>query len=251
MASSGTELARTTLAYLRGKIASGEWPIDSRIPIEPELMAELGVGKTTVREAVRSLASLGMLETLPGRGTFVRSRTPITQVLTEYLADYTLGEIQSYRRALEIEAVQLAAQHRTEDHLARMRDTLAFDMDADGYVDEDYPTEYEGGNPTSHFHMLIIEASGSRLLPGLYAGAMNAIRAEVDRGQVGYGATPELRHDDHARILDAITRRDVPGAAHAMALHVDRDLVEGDAGIVTRRAEALLSRDDFSAGAAG
>ncbi|MCW3156400.1 FadR/GntR family transcriptional regulator [Micropruina sonneratiae] len=62
----GSERARRTLAFLRQKITSGEWPINSKIPTEPELMRLLGVGKTTVREAVRSLASLGILEPLPG-----------------------------------------------------------------------------------------------------------------------------------------------------------------------------------------
>lgn len=70
----GSERARRTLTFLRQKITSGEWPINSKIPTEPELMRLLGVGKTTVREAARSLASLGILEPLPGIGTFVRSR---------------------------------------------------------------------------------------------------------------------------------------------------------------------------------
>lgn len=65
-------------AGVRQKITSGEWPINSKIPTEPELMRLLGVGKTTVREAVRSLASLGVLEPLPGIGTFVRSRMPVS-----------------------------------------------------------------------------------------------------------------------------------------------------------------------------
>src|SRR5690625_3753030 len=101
---SGTERARRTLAYLRRQITTGAWPVGSRIPIEPELTEILGVGRATVREAVRSLASIGMLETRPGRGTFVRSATPTSSVLTEFLTAYTLEELLSYRRALEVEA---------------------------------------------------------------------------------------------------------------------------------------------------
>ena len=67
----GSDRARSTLAYLRRHITTGAWPVGSRIPIEPELTEQIGVGRSTVREAVRSLASIGMLETLPGRGTFV------------------------------------------------------------------------------------------------------------------------------------------------------------------------------------
>src|SRR5690606_4825801 len=91
--SSGTERARRTLAYLRRKITTGEWAVGTRIPIEPELAETLGVGRSTIREAVRSLASIGMLETLPGRGTFVRSSTPTSAVLAEFLTAYTLEEL--------------------------------------------------------------------------------------------------------------------------------------------------------------
>src|SRR5690625_7550642 len=117
----GTERARTTLAYLRRQITTGQWQVGSRIPIEPELAEILGVGRSTVREAVRSLASIGMLETLPGRGTFVRSSTPTSSLLNEFLADFSLTEILSYRRALEVEAAQQAAIHRTEERSEERR----------------------------------------------------------------------------------------------------------------------------------
>ena len=57
----GSDRARSTLAYLRRHITTGAWPVGSRIPIEPELTEQIGVGRSTVREAVRSLASIGML----------------------------------------------------------------------------------------------------------------------------------------------------------------------------------------------
>ena len=81
MQTSGSDRARTTVAYLRRRIISGDWPVGSRIPTESELMESLAVGRTTIREAVRSLATMGMLETAPSRGTFVRSRLPASSVL--------------------------------------------------------------------------------------------------------------------------------------------------------------------------
>src|SRR5690625_634824 len=125
LGASGTERARNTLAYLRRQITTGEWEVGSRIPIEAELTEILGVGRSTVREAVRSLASLGMLETLPGRGTFVRSSTPTSAVLSEYLTDFTLEELLSYRRALEVEAAQQAALHRTQEDVTALEAAIA------------------------------------------------------------------------------------------------------------------------------
>ena len=124
----GSDRARRSLAYLRHRISSGEWPINSKIPTETELMQLLGVGKTTVREAVRALASVGMLEPLPGIGTFVRSRVPVSSLLTDYIAEFSVGEVLGYRRALEMEAAQQAALHRTDEQLAAMRRAVSASM---------------------------------------------------------------------------------------------------------------------------
>ena len=108
-ARAGSAMARNTLVFLRQKIVSGEWPINSRIPTEPELMALLGVGKSTVREAVRSLASLGMLETIRGIGTFVRSRVPSDAVLVSLMSERGPAECLQLRAAVEGEAARALA----------------------------------------------------------------------------------------------------------------------------------------------
>ncbi len=222
---SGSAMARSTLAFLRKKIVSGEWRINSRIPKEPELMELLGVGKSTVREAVRSLASLGMLETIRGVGTFVRSRTPISPVLTEHLADYGLEDVLVYRRALEIEAAKLAAVNRTDEQLAALRASLAYDRQAE----PDRPRTVERGTTPGPFHHLVFEAAASPLLTAMYSGVMAAVRRAMSDGRVVFGSPHDLRHRDHAALLQAIEVQDVAEAAAAMALHVDRDLVPDDA----------------------
>lgn len=218
---SGSERARRSLAFLRRQIVTGEWPINSRIPIESELMELLGVGKTTVREAVRSLASVGMLETLPGRGTFVRSRTPVSSVLADTLAEYDLAEVLVFRRALELEAVQRAASRSSAEQLLALRTSHEHDL----RPDPDYPDRIERGRTPGQFHFLLFEAGDSPLLTSMYAVTMATLRRAVDQGRLSYGASEDLRRQDHAAILAAIETGDVAAAAHAMALHVDRDLV--------------------------
>lgn len=234
----GSEIARTTLAFLRRNIASGTWAVNARIPKEPELMELLGVGKSTVREAVRSLASLGMLETVPGLGTFVRSRTPVSSVITEYVSDYAVDDILVYRRALEIEAVQQAALNRSASHLEAMRTALAH---APG-SEPDWRRPAQRTDTPGSFHQLIFEASGNRLLAGLYSGVMAALRRPSAQGLLINGATPELRELDHLAILQAIELRDAANAAHLMALHVDRDLLPDDG----RQSDAPAAPDKVS-----
>ncbi|GAA5030702.1 FadR/GntR family transcriptional regulator [Microbacterium fluvii] len=214
----GSARALETLAFLRRKITSGEWPINRRIPTEQELMELLGVGKTTVREAVRSLASLGMLEPLPGRGTFVRSRTPVSSLITDYISDFELADLLVFRRALEVEAAQQAARLRTEEQLASLREAHG----ADSPRDVDYPASGRGRG-TGPFHATVFDASGSALLTALYAGVMASLRRAIDRGQLVYAGEAQVRLGDHGEVLAAIEAHDVERAAKAMALHVDRD----------------------------
>lgn len=220
----GSERARSTLAYLRRHITTGAWPVGSRIPIEPELAEQIGVGRSTVREAVRSLASIGMLETLPGRGTFVRSAAPTSTLLNEFLNDFTLEEILSYRRALEIEAAQQASLHRTDEDLEALEQAIVEEkgctrcpvlMGAAG----------ESSAFDSKFHRLLFDSAKNRLLAALYAGTNDQLRTPAHRGRLANVATASEMERDHARILDAIRRRDFIDTVHAMADHVDHDVV--------------------------
>ena len=119
----GSDRARRTLGFLRHKISSGEWPINSKIPTEPELMRLIGVGKTTVREAVRSLASVGILEPMPGIGTFVRSRMPVSSVLVDYMSEFSVSDLLGYLTERTRPALEAAGDHElVTAGLARVTD---------------------------------------------------------------------------------------------------------------------------------
>ncbi len=218
---SGAPRAEATLAFLRQKISSGEWPVNSRIPTEPELMAMIGVSRTTVREAVRSLASLGILETMVSRGTYVRSRVPVSSVLADFITEFGLSDILGMRRAIEVDAAAQAAVHRTPEQLLALRAVTGREEGRDG----DYPVSVERGRTPGQFHSLVIEASGNRLVAGVYAGVMAGLRTAAEREDLVRGASPEVRHADHAAILEAIAEQDPTRAAAVMALHTARDLV--------------------------
>lgn len=219
----GSERARSTLAYLRRHITTGAWPVGTRIPIEPELTEQIGVGRSTVREAVRSLASIGMLETLPGRGTFVRSATPTSSLLNEFLNDFTLEEILSYRRALEVEAAQQAALHRSDDDIAALEKAAAQELGCS--MCPVLARAPQGQAFDSRFHQLLFDSARNRLLSALYAGINEQLRSPVHRGRLATVASAKEMERDHARVLDAITRGDFIDAVHAMVDHVDHDVV--------------------------
>ena len=98
---------------LRQAVESGEWPVGRRLPVESALAEELGVGRNTVREAVRVLVHVGLLETRQGDGTYVLRRLDPAESLRR-LRRTTLRDQLEMRIALESEAARLAAERRDE-----------------------------------------------------------------------------------------------------------------------------------------
>lgn len=210
------------MRVLQQRIASGEWPLNSRIPTEAELVEQLGVGRSTVREAVRTLAHMGMLEPAPSRGTFVRSLVPVPAALSEFMQGHSVADLVVTRRALELEATRLAATRRGGDQLAALR--AAHEADVAGHATSAPGSEVERGSTPGQFHGLLMKAAGSPLLLDLHSGVLGALRGAVARGQVRSGQDAAARHADHGALLDAIEAADVEGAVEAARAHLEADL---------------------------
>lgn len=220
---SGTERARSTLAYLRRQITTGQWPVGSRIPIEPELAEMLDVGRSTIREAVRSLASMGMLETMPGRGTFVLSSTPSSMLLSEFLTVYTLEELLSYRRALEVEAAQQAALQRSEEDVQALQAAVSTTVQRQHC--RAFATDETSRELAARFHYIMFDAAKNRLLASLYAGITDKLSSPSNVERLTHAGDAGTMQTEHERIFEAIRAGDFIDAVHAMADHVDNDLV--------------------------
>ena len=93
--SRGTTLSDRVIARLRQQITSGAWPVGSRIPTEPELVAQLGVARNTVREAVRALAHNGLLDIRQGSGTWVVATSELAGVMQRRFAEQRLDSFMT------------------------------------------------------------------------------------------------------------------------------------------------------------
>ncbi|WP_244930941.1 FCD domain-containing protein [Nocardioides sp. W7] len=218
MTAMGSDRARETVRRLQRDITSGRWPLNSRIPTEAELATELGVGRSTVREAVRSLAHLGMLEPAPGRGTFVRSLNPVRGVLADFAAEHSWSDILAVRQALEVQAAFLAAQHGSEERVQRLR--AAHEADAGGHD----PATERGQSP-GQFHALLVELADNRLLTELHTALSTTLRVGSTRGRIVSGQEADARRRDHAVLLEAIAAGNPAAAAAAASTHAGHDLV--------------------------
>ncbi|HEX8867968.1 MAG TPA: FadR/GntR family transcriptional regulator [Lentzea sp.] len=166
-------LVDQVIEQMRSAITSGEWPVGQRIPPEPELVTALGVGRNTVREAVRALSHAGLLEVRQGDGTFVRATSEISGAVRR-MCGTELKEVLEVRRTLEMEGARLAAQHRTDAELARLTELLRkrdAAMEAEQWAEV---IEHD-----TAFHVLLVQCSHNTLLAELYQGLTEAVKASV------------------------------------------------------------------------
>ncbi|MET9030444.1 GntR family transcriptional regulator [Nocardia sp. NPDC004168] len=106
-------------------IRSGAFEVGSKLPAEPQLQAQLGVGRTTVREAVKVLAHAGLLEVKQGDGTYVRAAASTSHELVERLSRAHTRDVLAVRRALDFETARLSTLARSDDDISRMSELIA------------------------------------------------------------------------------------------------------------------------------
>src|SRR5712664_2804617 len=78
-------LVNQVLEYLQQQITIGTFPVGSKLPPEPELMAALAIGRSTLREAMRVLVHMGLVDVRPGDGTYIRVPAPEAEALAQRL----------------------------------------------------------------------------------------------------------------------------------------------------------------------
>ncbi|MET9800089.1 FadR/GntR family transcriptional regulator [Streptomyces sp. NPDC006368] len=203
-------LSDQVIAELRNQITSGEWPVGSRIPTEPELVEQLGVARNTIREAVRALAHNGLLDIRQGSGTYVIATSELAGVMHRRFSGADPRHIAELRSTLESSAARLAAERRTDrdmrqlDALLARREEAWEQGDAERFVAAD-----------STFHLAVVAASHNDVLTELYADLGHLVRDWL-REDVGGDLRPE-NHMDHARLVEAIRAGDADAAASEAA----------------------------------
>lgn len=219
---------RSTLAVkvareLERMIVTGEWTEGTRIPAEPELMRQTGVSRNTLREAIRALTHLGLLEARPGDGTYVRSTSVLGASLSRRLEQCDLREILEVRHCLEREAARLAARRRTPGDVEGLRRGFAR-----------IKATLEAGEPPEtvvqlvfDHHLAIVRAGRNPLLLELYQNIADSVRASIEAllgavDRLGPDLEPPERL--HRELIEAIACGDGDGAArlvseHAQILH--------------------------------
>lgn len=193
-------LVDQALEQLRRRITEGKWAIGERLPTEPELSAELGISRNTVREAMRVLAFCGLIDIRQGDGSYLRSMTDPLGAMRA-LSHCTLEQAQETRQILEVEAIGLAAVRRTEADLSAMRDALKasaelYHGDLEAYISADLV-----------FHKHLVDAAHNPALSELYQ-YFSAIVAAQLRQTLNISPRRQAVFDLHIALLDAVEQQD-------------------------------------------
>lgn len=188
-----------------------------RLPSERDLAATMGVSRPSLREALRALAMLRILEIRQGSGTYVTSLKP--ELLVEHLDfvfsldDSTFAELLEARRLLEPCLAAAAARHATEDDLAQLRACLERATsrvdDLDIFLDADL-----------ELHQIITAAAHNQIIARFMA-SLTRLGMASRRRTVALPGVRSRTLQDHQAIVEALHRRDSEAAANIMRLHLE------------------------------
>jgi len=218
-----TGLIDQVIEQLREQIVAGTWPIGGRIPTEAELAQLTGTSRNTVREAVQSLVHAGLLERRQGSGTYVLAASELAGAVSRRVAGAHQHHILEVRRALEVGAARLAAQRRTTEDVARMRELIdarnaaAERGDLTGVARNDFA-----------LHRAIGQAAHNPVLNELYEHFLDAVYDSILHSTLrGRAQNP----GEHVGLVEAISDHDGDRAASEAACDLDHVLqVEGRDG---------------------
>ena len=210
-------LTDQAIAKIKDLIISGEFTAGAKLPREQDLAARLGLSRNSLREAVRALTLIGVLDTRVGDGTYVTS-LEADVLLTgmgfvgDLLEGTTLLEVHQVRRILEPVATGLAATRLTEDDFVALEACLKQMDEAEhnqAFVDAD-----------TEFHRIIVSAAGNATLASLILNLSGGMaRARLWRTITEHDAV-EITKQRHRDIYTALRAGDADQASAADLLHL-------------------------------
>ena len=212
-----TRIYQEIVRQVKAMIAEGRLKSGDQLPPERDLAEKFVVSRTSVREALRALESLGLVEIRPGEGTFVREVS--VESLIEPLAlvmlsqREALGELFEARRLIEPALAALAARRATPEDVQEMERILEAQA-------KEVAAGRTGLEQDAQFHSAIGAAAHNRAITRIAHAVMDLLRQSRE-DSLNMPGRPDRSHNDHRRLLAAIRGRDENAARQAMIDHLE------------------------------
>ncbi len=217
-----------TAEAIREMLFSGTYHPGDKLPSETKMASDLGIGRSSVREALRLLAASGYVELIPNRGAFAavtcEEDLPSPQTWLEINRDM-VSELLALRMCIEPFAAELCARHITPEALGQLHGLLMSFSEsiARGEVERRSLLDYE-------FHRLILKQSHNRYLASMYEPLLEAFMQYSRRSNI-VSPVPQNTLSEHYAVYNAIAAHAPEEARAAMELHLSiaiRRLREGE-----------------------
>lgn len=196
------------LDYITKEIANGNLRAGDKLPNEKDLAEQLGISRTPIREAMKTLAVAGLIDIRHGHGSYVREEKgapalPLN-LFQLYLQDSTPEMLMELRDIFDRNCSELAAQRRTDEDLARMRECIdrlkALTEQPNASLDDMLQADLD-------FHRAIYEATGNKLIMTVAEFVLNMVAPWVRKSLDVSGRVRAV--DLHEQIYDAILKREI------------------------------------------
>ena len=217
------KLADMVVDALRRRISAGEFPPGAKLPTEVQLTAHFGVSRTVVREAIAALAADGLVQSRQGAGLFVMANasSAFSAIGGESSNKISVAlNVLEVRMGIEIESAGLAAQRRSASQEAAILEAwnefgrLLTVGSPTGRTDFAFHRAI-GAATNNPFYIEVLEALGGRTIPCDIASPWGTDSVLSYEYQAGL-------HEEHRKILKAISARDAGAAREAMRDHLSR-----------------------------
>ncbi len=209
------------LGFLREQLLSGRLKVGDRLLPERELAARLGVSRPVIREVLRALAAMGVIEIRHGHGSVVRAPdfAEMGDLFTLMLAQQAdvVDDVMEARVAIERHAIRLACSRATPADIQRLEEALR-------RITATVHDAEMGGEADFAFHALLVEAAHSPVMSSLYAAISNLLkRSHMKRREriTEISGIDAYLVDHHRLLLRALVERDPDLADKLLAQHFE------------------------------
>jgi GntR family transcriptional repressor for pyruvate dehydrogenase complex len=212
----GKSVSETVTEHIVALINSGKYRPGERLPSEQQLMEDLKVGRSSVREAIRGLAMMGIVQTKRRGGTIITSPVsdPFAARLDSSLAYWAVHDLFVVRRVLEGLSASLAAKSATPEEIETMK-ALAGLMARKNEVDDEYAEQ------NTNFHLRIAMSSRNPILFYCLSNLINSLREVRRKFNRHLGHMRPQDAKEHLSIVEAIEKGKPELAARRMQAHID------------------------------
>ena len=204
---------------IRSVVVDGQLGPGERLPTEAELVKQLQVSRTVLREAIGRLEMLGLVSVQGSRGMFVSERGGLMNSINLVRSALTLSprelvKFTEFRRAIECDAVRSAALNATPEDIAELETLVEEIRDSSLEPQEAYRIDFR-------FHRQIVDLTGNEMMTSVMEVVQEFVMASIVECGPSRRRDPEVTYRGHLAIVRALSAHDPDAAEKAMRDHLD------------------------------